>query len=146
MPGTFGRTRPSTSKCLIALVASVAAASCAGTSAAGNATSTRPAIVTSTPIRQGTDLVKTAGTVVAIDADRLWLRITDRNEGAQAVWNDKTVAAVATARTVFPGLGVSRLADAHLTAGTTVTFTFVPLQYDEQLGAYPALVIGREQR
>ena len=99
---------------------------------------------TDAPIKDDRTLVKTAGTVVAIEEDRLWLRITDRNGRAQAIWNNRTVAAVVTARTVFPGLGVQRIGDAHLVLGQEVTFTFIPAEYDTQLGAYPALVIGRE--
>ena len=120
--------------------------SCGAGSAAGSAPSpsSRSALPTDAPIKDDRTLVKTAGTVVAIEEDRLWLRIADRNGRAQAIWNNRTVAAVVTARTVFPGLGVQRIGDAHLVLGQEVTFTFIPAEYDTQLGAYPALVIGRE--
>jgi hypothetical protein len=121
--------------------------SCGPGSAAGSASnpsSRRPAVPTDAPITDDRGLVKTAGTVVAIEDDRLWLRITDRNLNAGVIWNNRTVAAVVTARTVFPGLGVQRIGDAHLVLGQEVTFTFIPADYDAQLGAYPALVIGRE--
>lgn len=120
--------------------------SCAGGSAGLSPPSLRPVPPTDAPIREGTDLVKTAGSVVAVDGDRIWLRIVDRNQGTQRIWNNMTVAAIVTPRTVFPGLGVKRLADARLTFGQEVTFTFIPTEYDDQVAAYPALVIGREQR
>lgn len=64
--------------------------------------------------------------------------------GTQVTWNNRIVAAVVGPRTVYPGLGVQRLADAHLKAGDMVTFTFIAADYDTVSGAYPALVIGRE--
>jgi hypothetical protein len=120
--------------------------SCGAGSAAHGASSlsSRPAVRTDAPITDDRGLVKTAGTVVAIEEDRLWLRITDRNLNARTIWNNRVVAAVVTVRTVFPGLGVQRIGDAHLVPGQEVTFTFIPAEYDTQLGAYPALVIGRE--
>jgi hypothetical protein len=120
--------------------------SCGAGSAAGSASSpsSGAAVPTDAPITDDRGLVKTAGTVVGIEGDRLWLRITNRNLNARVIWNSRTVAAVVTARTVFPGLEVQRIGDAHLVLGQEVTFTFIPAEYDSQLGAYPALVIGRE--
>jgi hypothetical protein len=129
----------------LVLVALLAISRSGGSAARGaSSPSSRPAIPTDAPITDDRGLVKTAGTVVAIEEDRLLLRITDRNLNARTIWNNRTVAVVVTARTVFPGLGVQRIGDAHLVLGQEVTFTFIPAEYDTQLGAYPALVIGRE--
>jgi hypothetical protein len=103
-----------------------------------------PLATTTPPITTGDLLVKTQATILSLARTGFTGKITDQNLGDQRIWNGRVVTIHVTDQTVYPNLGVTRLADANLKPGDTVTLTFVPADYDPKAGSYPALVVGRE--